>query len=181
MESYPNLPNLAIFMSAVTLSRTGILAYMDDEARQGLSSYGYVVATVPGEILIREGEVNTHLYIVLNGVFNITTELQGKEVHLDTVGPGDCLGEVAIFNPDRASATVRSLEAGQLWAIDVESLQRFLTDWPEYGCAAILGINVILTRRLRHATAVIRSNQIVPGFLSVRAQKRTQTGKLGQI
>jgi CRP/FNR family cyclic AMP-dependent transcriptional regulator len=181
MESYPTLPNLAIFMSKVTLSRTGVLAYMDDQARQQLCAYGRAVSTAPGEILIREGEVNTHLYIVQSGTFNITTQLHGKEVYLDIVGPGDCLGEVAIFNPDRASATVTCIEAGQLWAIDADSLQKFLTDWPNYGCAAILGINVILTRRLRHATAVIRSHQIVPGFLSVRAQKRTQTGKLGQI
>ena len=178
MESYPNFPNLANFMSQVILSRTGVLAYMDDEARQQLSAYGHTVSTAPGEVLIREGLANIHLYIVLSGVFNITTELRGKEVYLDTVGPGDCLGEVAIFDPDQASATVTSLEAGRLWAIDADSLQKFLTDWPNYGCAAILGIDVILTRRLRHATAVIRSHQIVPGFLSVRAQKRAQTGKL---
>jgi CRP/FNR family transcriptional regulator, cyclic AMP receptor protein len=171
---------MAISMSQPILSRTGILAYMDDESRHQLVSYGSVVSTAPDEILIREGAVNTHLYIVLSGVFNIATQLHGKEVYLDTVGPGDCLGEVAIFNPDRASATVRSIEAGRLWTIDADSLQRFMNDWPDAGCATILGIDVILARRLRHATAVIRSHSIVPGFLNVRAQKRSQSGKLSQ-
>jgi len=62
---------------------------------------------------------------VLSGTFNITTQSQGKEVHLDTVGAGDCLGEVAIFNPDKASATVTGVGAGRLWAIESESLRNF--------------------------------------------------------
>jgi CRP-like cAMP-binding protein len=168
-------------MSPILLSRTGILAYMDDESRGHFGTYGQVISTRAGEVVIREGAVNTRLYIVLDGVFNIITQASGNEVHLDTVGVGDCLGEVAIFSPDRASATVTSVEAGRLWRIDVDSLQKFLVDWPSCGCAAILGIDVMLSRRLRRATGVIRTNEIVPGFLSVRAKKRSSTGKLGRI
>ena len=166
-------------MSQVILSRTGILAFMDEESRRQFASYGRLVSSAPREVLIREGEVNTHLYIVLGGTFNVTTEALGNEVHLDTVGAGDCLGEVAIFNPDRASATVTSLQAGQLWSIDVDSLQQYLLDWPSSGCAAILGINIILSRRLKRANGMIRFHEIVPGFLSVRSQKRVVGGKLG--
>jgi CRP/FNR family cyclic AMP-dependent transcriptional regulator len=165
-------------MSQVILSRTGILAFMDDEARKNLASYGKMITTVPGQVLIQEGDVNTHLYIVLYGTFNITTQASGTEVTLDTVGPGDCLGEVAIFHPDLASATVKSPHNGQLWIIDVDSLQKFLNDWPEHGCAAILGINIILSRRLKRANSVIRYHEIVPGFLSVRSQKRVPGAKL---
>jgi CRP-like cAMP-binding protein len=166
-------------MSQVILPRTGILAFMDDESRSQFASYGNLFSTVPGQVLIREGDVNTHLYIVLSGTFNITTEALGSEVHLDTVSAGDCLGEVAIFHPDRASATATSLQAGQLWSIEVDSLQQFLLDWPGSGCAAILGINIMLSRRLKRANDVIRSHEIVPGFLSVRLQKRVAGRKLG--
>ncbi len=152
---------------------------MDDESRQQFATYGRLISTGSGEVLIREGDVNTHLYIVLSGTFNITTQAPGHEVHLDTVGAGDCLGEVSIFNPDRASATVTSLRDGRLWLIDADSLQAFLLDWPDYGCAALLGIDIILSRRLKRANTVIRSNEIVPGFLSVRSQKRIEGRKLG--
>jgi CRP/FNR family cyclic AMP-dependent transcriptional regulator len=158
-------------MSQVPLSRSGILAFMDDESRHQLSGYGKMVTTTPGQVLIKEGEINTNLYIVLYGSFKITTQADGAAVDLDTVGPGDCLGEVAIFNPDRASATVRSVNSGQLWRIDVDALQKFLLDWPAAGCAALLGINIILSRRLKHANEVVRYHEIVPGFLSVRSRK----------
>ncbi len=127
---------------------------------------------------MREGEVNKHLYVVLAGTFNIFSEVSGHEVLLDTVGVGDCLGEVAIFNPDKASATVKSLQNGRLWTIDVDALQEFLYEWPDYGCAALLGIDIILSRRLKRTNAVIRHHEIVPGFLSVRAKKRAATSSL---
>ena len=158
-------------MSQGILSRTGILSFMDEESRDALASYGTVISTSPGQVLIKEGEVNTHLYIILSGNFHVTTTALGNEVHLDIVGPGDCLGEVAMFHPDRASASVKSSLAGRLWAIDVDSLQKFLFDWPNYGCAALLGIDIILSRRLKRANAVVRFHEIVPGFLSVRSKK----------
>ena len=165
-------------MSPTTLPRSGILSFMDDHAREQFGSYGSVVPTTPGQVLMREGEVNKHLYVVLAGTFNIYCEVTGYQVLLDTVGVGDCLGEVAIFNPDTASATVKSLHQGRLWTIDADALQEFLYACPEYGCAALLGIDIILSRRLRRTNEVIRQNEIVPGFLSVRAKRRAATGSL---
>jgi CRP-like cAMP-binding protein len=165
-------------MYPVSLPRSGILAFLDDEARKLLAGYGTFQPSAAGQILIREGESNTHLYIVVDGSFSIYMNADGKEVVLDTVGIGDCLGEVAIFHPDRASATVRSLEAGKLWSIEAEALQQFLFDHPNHGCATMLGIDIILSRRLKRANAVIRLHEIVPGFLSVRSRKRAETAKL---
>ncbi len=165
-------------MSQNSLPRSGILAFMDDHAREQFGSHGTIVTTAPGQVLVHEGKVNKHLYIVLAGTFNIFCEVDGQEVQLDTVSVGDCLGEVAIFNPDKASATAKSLHHGRLWTIDAGALQAFLYAWPDYGCAALLGIDIILSRRLRRTTEVIRQNEIVPGFLSVRARKRAATSSL---
>ena len=110
-------------------------------------------------------------------VANLRRE-KGHDVLLDTVGVGDCLGEVAIFNPDKASATVKSLQNGRLWTIDAAALQDFLYEWPAYGCAALLGIDIILSRRLKRTNSVISYHEIVPGFLSVRSKKRAATASL---
>jgi len=169
---------MAISMSSTSLPRSGILAFMDDHAREQFGSYGHVVTTAPGEVLVREGEVNTRLSIVLAGAFSISCAVKGDAVLLDTVGVGDGLGEVAIFHPDKASATVKSLQHGRLWTLDAAALQEFLYAWPAYGCAALLGIDIMLSRRLRRANEIIRQNEIVPGFLSVRAKKRAATASL---
>ncbi len=168
-------------MAQPILPRAGILAFMDDEARERFAGYGQVIETKPDEVLIKEGDVQTSLYVVLAGIFNVSTTAKNKSVHLDTVCEGDCLGEVAIFHPNSASATVTSLITGKLWVIDSAKLQEFLTDYPNDGCAAVLGINIILSRRLKRANCLIRTNEVVPSFLSVRSQKHTATAKIPDL
>ena len=166
-------------MSQFILPRTGILAFMDDESREQLHGYGAFLPASTGQVIIQEGEPQTCLYIVIAGVFNVTVHTAGRDVALDTVEEGDCFGEVAIFQPGPASATVTSTQNGQLWYMGVDNLQQYLLDWPYAGCALILGINTILTRRLKRANAVIKANEIVPSFLSVRAKKRVDGVPLG--
>ncbi len=154
---------------------------MDDDARERFAAYGKGITTTAGQVLIAEGAAQTSLYVVLEGIYNVSTHAKGKPVHLDTVCEGDCLGEIAIFHPNHASATVTSLVEGKLWVIDAESLQKFLLECPSDGCAAVLGINIILSRRLKRANGLIRSNEIVPSFLSVRSQKHTATAQLPDV
>jgi CRP-like cAMP-binding protein len=85
-------------MSSTSLPRSGILAFMDDAAREQFGTYGNIVTTATGEELVHEGKVNTRLYVVLAGTFNIYCDVSGHQVLLDTVGVGDCIGEVAMFN-----------------------------------------------------------------------------------
>jgi CRP/FNR family cyclic AMP-dependent transcriptional regulator len=159
-------------MPQFTLARTGILSYMDDEFREQLTGYGSLVSTAAGQVIIEEGTPQTFLYVVVTGTYEVTTHPGAREIHLDTVEHGDCFGEVSLFQPDMASATVKVCTDGQLWCMDVEHLQQFLLECPHAGCALILGINTILSRRLKRANSVVKANEIVPSFLSVRGRKR---------
>jgi CRP/FNR family cyclic AMP-dependent transcriptional regulator len=159
-------------MPNATLPRLGILAFMDDDYRIALAGYGRELATEPKQVLLKEGVDSRTLYIVLAGTFIVSVNSAGGQSTLDTVGVGDCLGEISLFEPGAASATATSAEKGKLWAIDSDALQRFLQDYPLAGCALVLGINTLLSRRLRKATSVIKVGEIVPTFLSVRSRHR---------
>ena len=158
----------------VILPRIGILAFMDDEYRDQLFAYGSEVVTEPNQVILEEGVDSRTLYLVLEGIFAVTVKSPGEQMTLDSVGQGDCLGEISLFEPGAASATVTSKEKGKLWTIDSDPLQQFLQDWPLAGCAMILGINTLLSRRLRKATSVIKVGEIVPSFLSVRTRNRAR-------
>jgi CRP/FNR family cyclic AMP-dependent transcriptional regulator len=159
-------------MADFILPRTGILSFLDDEFRELLAGYGAAGTTKAGDVVIQEGAQQTHLYVVVTGVYAVTTKAAGRDVQLDSVEPGDCFGEVSLFQPGPASATVTSVQDGHVWYLESDQLQQFLFDAPHAGCALILGINTILSRRLKRANALIRANEIVPAFLSVRARKR---------
>ncbi len=161
-------------MPNANLPRIGILAFMDDDYRKALAGFGRELETEPKQVLLKEGVDSRTLYMVLAGTFVVSVKVAGGESTLDTVGKGDCLGEISLFEPGPASATATSTEKGKLWAIDSEALQRFLQEWPLAGCALVLGINTLLSRRLRKATSVIKVGEIVPTFLSVRSRNRTR-------
>jgi CRP-like cAMP-binding protein len=48
----------------------------------------------------------------------------GEEIPLETVEPGECLGEMGYFSVGRRSASVRALEDSQLFMIDYKALDR---------------------------------------------------------
>jgi CRP/FNR family cyclic AMP-dependent transcriptional regulator len=158
-------------MSPIILPREGILAFMHDESRSELAAYGSTLTATAGQVLIEEGEPQNCLYIVITGLYHVSTRIRDREVHLDSVGEGDCFGEVAIFQPGPASATVTCASPGEVWHLGSESLQHFIGEGGPSCCALLLGINTILSRRLKQANGVITANEIVPSFLSVRTRK----------
>ena len=126
------MPILAISMSQVILPRTGILAFMDDESRGQFASYGSLVSTAPGRGP-HPGRGGEHA-----SLYRAERDFQHHDPGAGKRGSSRHRWAWAIawarsrsFNPDSASATVTSLQAGQLWTIDVEPLQEFLLDWPE--------------------------------------------------
>lgn len=158
-------------MVEITLPRMGPLVYLDEEALAVLSGYGVSHVFPQGTEIIRQDERQINLYIVLTGRLEVITTVNRREVRLAELSNGDCFGEVAIFEPGTASATVRALEDSLLWYLDVDNLQTFLQEYPHAGCGLILGVNTILSQRLQQANKLIKTSQIVPGFLSVRSRR----------
>lgn len=162
-------------MGDIILPRLGPLVYLEEEALQVLGTYGVDHVFPINTSIIREGEPQINLYIVISGQLEVLTTVNGREVNLAELQEGDCFGEVAIFEPGPASATVRTVTESHLWYLDVDHLESFLQEYPHAGCGLILGINTILSQRLQQANKLIKSSQIVPSFLSVRSRRTAAT------
>jgi hypothetical protein len=64
---------------------------------------------VPGEEIIREGEVGQDVYIIKTGTVEVLTKRpDGTEELAKCLGPGDHFGEMAILRNTRRNATVRA-------------------------------------------------------------------------
>jgi cAMP-dependent protein kinase regulator len=63
-----------------------------------------------GEILIREGDVGSHFYIVLSGKLKV----HKKGQQIGTLTPGDFVGEIALLAPVPRTATVTAVEHTQV-------------------------------------------------------------------
>ncbi|MFZ5807481.1 MAG: Crp/Fnr family transcriptional regulator [Verrucomicrobiota bacterium] len=177
------------------LRAEGILSHISSEDLETLKFYGVFGEYGPGEIVVHEGSDQNRLYVIIAGSLEVLIHSGGEDIVLGSIGAGDCIGEISIFEPGKASATVRVVETAVLWYLDVNSLQSFFEQMPVAGGQLMLGIAQLLTKRLRQANQAIVANRLLPKYLSVRSgkmqpitaqnlgvdEKKEQSGLLGGL
>jgi CRP-like cAMP-binding protein len=108
----------------------------------------------PGEVVFREGDESDTCYVVRRGHARAIREhADGRAITLANFGPGDIFGELAMFEDERRSATVETLDAVEAVGILGADMRRLMRETPEIA----VGVVVSLGRRLRAANARIAS------------------------
>ncbi len=106
----------------------------------------------PGELLFRQGTPREALYLIAEGQLEVFRDHRGNLESLIVMGPGEALGEGALFSDAPHSASARALGRVALAELTREALQGALS---EDGAAAweVLGrIGRLMTRRLTYAS-----------------------------
>jgi len=71
--------------------------------------------TVPaGHVLLREGDVADAAYIVVEGELSVYRILAGERVELRRLGPGEAVGETAIFRQSTRTANVEAVTTSRV-------------------------------------------------------------------
>jgi CRP-like cAMP-binding protein len=108
----------------------------------------------PGQVVFREGDQSDTCYVVKRGHARAIREhADGRAITLANFGPGDIFGELAMFEDEKRSATVETLDRVEAVAILGADMRRLMREHP--GIA--VGVVVSLGRRLRAANARIAS------------------------
>jgi CRP/FNR family cyclic AMP-dependent transcriptional regulator len=131
------------------LPAIGFLADVSSEHRSFLATYGRFLRPQPGEVLISAGEPQESLYVILAGSVHITSEVNGRAMLLASLGSGDSIGEINLFDPATASATAVCRSAALVWALSHEELDSFVTADLEAGVAVQQGLLALMARRIR--------------------------------
>ena len=101
-----------------------------------------------GEAVFREGDASSSCYLVRGGHARAIREhLDGRQITLATIGPGEIFGELAMFNDERRSATVEAIDDLEVLAILGHDMRRLMRDHAEIA----MNIAISLARRLRNA------------------------------
>lgn len=129
---------------------------------------------MPGELLMREGEVDSHMFLVLDGEMEVLHKGGGdRDVRVALLGPGDWVGEMAILDVQPRSASVRSLAPSLILRIRAADVRRLLyeRDMAQY---ALLVMNIAreLSRRLRVADRVIANTSAQVAHTYVQESRR---------
>jgi CRP/FNR family transcriptional regulator, cyclic AMP receptor protein len=137
-------------LSKPTLPSFSWIGHLKDDDRDLLSSYGEFFPGHPGTVVIEEGVPQTEVFVVISGKLQVhVMQLDGVARLLAEVGPGETLGEISLFTPGPATATVIATEFSQLWRIKDSDLIQFMTDNPGAGNVLLRTLATILAQRLR--------------------------------
>lgn len=83
-----------------------------------------------GEVIIRQGEAGNFMYEILDGRVEVLQERDEKEIRLAVLAKGDFFGEMAIFEREVRSATVRALGEVRVLTVDKKILLRRISEDP---------------------------------------------------
>jgi CRP-like cAMP-binding protein len=105
-----------------------------------------------GEIIIRQGKTGDSMYVVQSGRVEVVQHAKKcEEQHLAFLEVGDFFGEMAVFEKEVRSATVRAVGEARVLKVDKKTLLRRIREDP------LLAVNLLKTmsHRIRDLDAEI--------------------------
>jgi len=104
-----------------------------------------------GEMIIRQGEVGHEMYVIPDGEVDILLEHEGEQRFLRKARAGEFFGEMAIFDRDVRSATVRASGDVRVLTVDESTLLRRINEDPSLAFQLIKN----LSNRIRELSSEI--------------------------
>jgi CRP-like cAMP-binding protein len=105
-----------------------------------------------GQLIFSEGDAASGFYVVMAGRVKIfKLSMEGKEQILHIFGPGQAIGEVAVFEGKRFPANAESLEDSRLFFFPRNAFLTLIEENP----SVALHMLAVLSQRLRHFASLI--------------------------
>jgi signal transduction histidine kinase len=106
-----------------------------------------------GDCFVRQGEVGTRFYVVLEGEMQVTRTINGAETVLGTTPRGIMGGELPLLSGDVSGSTACAITTTRLMVFSAESFRGIFTHVP------IVGHRILKTAAERMSSTASRINQ----------------------
>lgn len=131
------------------------------ESKNHIIDYLNIEKFNPGKVIIQQGNVGTHLYILLKGRVEVVKEdRSGTETVLAILDRGECFGEMSLISGEPCSATIRAQGGVSLLSINREDFEELVSNYPSLN----IYFNKLLAQRLR-STNVHIEEQLEKGLM----------------
>ena len=107
----------------------------------------------PGERILEEGVAPTAFYIVADGVVHVRRRANTREMLLARLGAGAFFGEINLFDPGLATASIYTMKATRLAIIPYDLFRNYMETNTAAGYKIASGLMVEMSRRLRATSA----------------------------
>lgn len=140
-------------MDVELLRNVSILRKLNDDELRSFCNLLVVREVQPKERIIEEGTPVKNFYIVSEGIVHIRRMAAKREMLLGRLGPGGFFGEINLFDPGVATASIYAMKPTRLAVVDYEAFHKFMTDSPSIGYRIVSSMMTEMARRLRQTSA----------------------------
>jgi CRP-like cAMP-binding protein len=125
---------------------------LKDEAIDDIATLAEPQTYLAGEQLIRCGDRNCDLFVILDGTVIVMTK-SGDE--LAQIGPGSVLGEIGLVDDQPRSAEAVSKGMVKAVRFPAKDLRSYMAKHPETGFVMLANLARVLSARLRKTDATV--------------------------
>jgi CRP-like cAMP-binding protein len=134
--------------------------FSPDEA-DVLGSLMLNVRAKPGQMLIREGDINDWMMLLLRGTVDVgkrighdaESEVRGDNTRLAVLRPGAVLGEMSMFDGEPRYASCWALSEVEAAVLDRVAVARLIKSRPDIGAKLLVKLTQLLAQRLRNTSS----------------------------
>ena len=102
-----------------------------------------------GKVIFSENDVGETAYIIVRGRVEVLKMLEGKNVHLASIGAGEPLGEMGVIDEKPRSATVVAVEETVVRELHRDDLFQNLQEHPEVAISLLKVFSSACARPMR--------------------------------
>ena len=127
-----------------------LFRYCTAQERERIEAIGTLKRIAEGAFLIRAGEIDSTLFAVEDGHFEVIHFDDGEEKVFGTVGPGDVIGETSFIDDSPRGTSVRAMnEETYVRAWDKRTLTEALAFEPQLLAKFSVAMCELLVERFR--------------------------------
>ena len=124
-----------------------LLARLPDGDLSALASRGRVRSYRSGDAIFREGEPGDSLHMVIEGQVRIVVlSAVGEEVTVTYLGPGECVGDLALLDGRPRSASALASQATKTLVVTRGDFRRWLRERPQAAFALLETLSLRVRR-----------------------------------
>jgi CRP-like cAMP-binding protein len=105
-----------------------------------------------GEVIIHEGEENRDLYVLSEGILEVSVEDKSQKIVVSEIASPEILGEISFLNGSPRTATVAAKTDVDIFILSYEKVQQELSDIPTWFRMVLLAF----TNRMKSCDVTIK-------------------------
>ena len=116
-----------------------------------------------GETIVRQGDIGDCMYVIQDGQVEVVSDAGEREIQLAILSKNEFFGEMAIFEHEIRSATVRALGPARILTVDHQNFLRRIHEDPSLAYRLM----EVMSNRVRRLTVDVTNLKGVPSTLDL--------------